>query len=119
MSTDTTRDVPIEDARKKLDIDNHPDINSTSVTFENGTTENYSLVVRSDTSEWIYAEKCVQLDEEFVKEKLVSIAAAKVTHIESDRLFLFDDGAIHYGDSLLLEPASILEDSWFDNATTI
>lgn len=115
MSIDSERRVSLGDLETDLDVEHPGDVNTVSIVFADGDIEQFSLVVRRDGADWVYAERCVAVEEEFVEERVVSVNAADVRQIESDRIHLFEDGVLHCGDAYLVDPATVLEESWFDS----
>jgi len=115
VSTDSRRNVARGDLEADLEVEEPRDINTVSVVFTDGDVQEFSLVVRSESSEWVYAERCVGVEEEFVEETVSSVRASAIRQIESDRIHLFDDGVLHCGDSYLVDPTSVLESGWFDD----
>lgn len=115
MSIESSRKIPAGELDVQIDQERPEDINTVSIVFTDGDVQNFSLVVRGADSEWVYAQRCVDVSAEFVEEKVVSIRASAIRQIESDRIHLFDEGALHYGETYLVDPAAILEESWFDS----
>lgn len=115
MSTESRRKVPHSELEADITHEHPQDINTVTVVFADGGVENFSLVVRGESGDWIYAERCVDISDEFVEEKVVSLRASAIRQIESDRIHLFEDGVLHYGDAYLVDPVTILEDSWLES----
>lgn len=119
MSTDSIRKRPQSEFENHSNLETPSDINTVTITYVDGSIEQFSLIVRGDDSDWIYGERCVDIRGEFVEESLVSIKSDQVRQIESDCIHLFDGGVMHHGESFLLDPATILEESWYDSNLNI
>lgn len=115
MSIESSRKIPEGELDIEVDQERPQDLNTVSIVFTDGDVQNFSLVVRGADSEWVYAERCVDVSDEFVEEKIVSIRASTIRQIESDRIHLFDEGALHCGETHLVDPAAVLEESWLDS----
>ena len=92
--------------------------NDVSVHFENGDVADYAFVVRSAGADWLYAERLAAGEDGFDDEDVEAVNAEKVCRITASRVHLFDEGVVHFGDDLVVDPATLLEDSWFDAGTS-
>jgi hypothetical protein len=88
--------------------------NGVTVHFENGDAASYAFVVRSHDADWLYAERLRGDADGFDDEEVEAINAATVCRIVASRVHLFGDGVVHFGDDLLVDPTTLLADSWFD-----
>jgi len=88
--------------------------NDVAVHFENGDVAAYAFVVRTADADWLYAERLAAGEDGFDDEEVEAINAETVCRITASRVHLFDDGVVHLGDDLVVDPARLLEDSWFD-----
>lgn len=118
MSTETREDGEVAD--EPVDGSLAPaasgpdDRNDVAVHFTDGSVEHYAFVVRSHDADWCYAEALSGDPEGFDEERIEALNAAEIRRIAADRVHLFDDGVVHYGSDLVVDPATLLEDSWFD-----
>ena len=115
MSTDSLDDgeVPADGGADLVD----PDLdgrNAVSVHFASGDVAHYAFVVRTHDADWLYAERLVGGDSGLDEEDIEAINADEVVRIAADRIHLFDDGVVHFGEDFVVDPDSLLEDSWFD-----
>lgn len=115
MSTESRRKISHNELESDIAHEHPQDINTVSVVFSDGGVEDFSLVIRGGSGDWIYAERCVDISEEFVEEKIVSLRADTIRQIESDRIHLFEDSVLHYGDTYLVDPETVLDDSWLES----
>ena len=93
--------------------------NAVAVHFENGDVTTYAFVVRTADAEWLYAERLAGDDDGFDEEEIEAVNADAVCRIAAPRVHLFGDGVVHLGDDLLVDPTTLLEDSWFDADATL
>lgn len=104
----TTSEVADEDTR-----------NDVAVHFENGEVTEYAFVVRTDDADWLYAERLAAGGDGFDEEEIEALNAEKVCRITASRVHLFEEGVVHFGDDLVVDPSTLLEDSWFDAGATL
>jgi hypothetical protein len=99
--------------------------NGVAVHFENGEVASYAFVVRAEGAEWLYAERLAGdegddgVEHTFEDEEIEALNAEQVCRIAAPRVHLFDDGVVHFGDDLVVDPTTLLEDSWFDADATL
>ena len=113
MSTDSLDDGEAPDAGADLvdpDLDGQ---NAVCVHFASGDIARYAFVVRQHDADWLYAERVLG-ESGLSEEDIEAINADEVVRIAADRIHLFDDGVVHFGEDLVADPDSLLEDSWFD-----
>jgi hypothetical protein len=116
MSTDAIEDEEVADDSGGADLVEAPadGRNAVSVHFVGGDVAHYAFVVRQHDADWLYAERLVGSDGGLADEDIEAINADEVVRIAADRIHLFDDGVIHFGEDFVADPESLLEDSWFD-----
>jgi hypothetical protein len=93
--------------------------NGVAVHFENGEVAAYAFVVRAAGADWLYAERLAGADDAFEDEEIEALNAEQVCRIAAPRVHLFDDGVVHFGDDMVVDPTTLLEDSWFDADATL
>ena len=93
--------------------------NGVTVHFENGEVAAYAFVVRADDEDWLYAERLAGDEDGFDEEEIEALNADAVCRITASRVHLFGDGVVHFGDDLVVDPTTLLEDSWFDADATL
>ncbi len=93
--------------------------NAVTVHFDNGEVAEYAFVVRSADADWLYAERLAGDGDGFDEEEIEAVNADAVCRITAPRVHLFGEGVVHFGDDLLVDPTTLLEDSWFDADATL
>ncbi|MEF8775966.1 MAG: hypothetical protein V5A43_05630 [Haloarculaceae archaeon] len=110
---------PGEEAETPLDSAARDARNDVAVHFANGEVAEYAFVVRTDCADWLYAERLAGGGDGFDDEEIEALNADQVCRITAPRVHLFGDGVVHFGDDLVVDPATLLADSWFDADATL
>jgi hypothetical protein len=92
------------------DPDADPDRNDVTVEFADGTAAAYAVVVRPPAGDWLHAERLVGDGDGLDDEEIEAINPDAVQRIRSDCVHVFDGGAVHYGEGLLVDPDALLAD---------
>lgn len=90
------------------------DRNAVGVEFSDGTTQDYAVVIRPDDGDWLHAERLVGERDGLDDEEIEAINPDAVRRVRSDCVHFFDGGSLHYGEGLLVDPATLLADCGFD-----
>lgn len=114
MSTETSDERSENPARADSVTAADADPNTVRVHFADGDEATYAFVVRERGADWLYAERFRERDSGETDTEVEALNAARVCRIAADRVHLVDDAVVHLGATLLVDPETLLADTWFD-----